>query len=320
VERHQAIEVTFETGMRVAILFTDGVGIGRRDPTINPLARGEFLLSQFEGGVGSALPAGGQVHPVDTTFGVPVRPQSASNQTAIYSGTDAPRAVGAHVLGFPTTPLKKILEQQSIVRRLREAGRTASFVNTWPGEYLEALGLPHQPSAMPSGPIPPAIRRRMKPSASTLAFAAAGASFRTFDELKAGRGLTHDIDGAMAARRFPEVPRRSAAEAANIFWSLAEDFTLFEHFLADEAGHLQDEAAALAAIGTFDAFAREVIARRPTDTVVVICSDHGNVEDLSTRNHTTNPVAVLTFGLVEGRLETVADVGRIALDVLGVSG
>lgn len=304
--------------MRVAILFTDGVGIGRRDPAINPLARGDFLLSQFDDGTGTALPPGGRVHPVDTTFGVPGRPQSASNQTAIYTGTDAPRAIGAHVLGFPTTALRAMLAQKSIVKRLRQAGRTASFTNAYPAAYLDALGLAHQASAVEPAPIPPAIRRRMKPSASTLAFAAGGERFRTFDDLAAGRGLTHDVDGSAATRRFPEVPRRSATEAAQIFWSLAEDFTLFEHFLADEAGHLQDEQAALAAIATFDAFARDVVARRPADTAVLICSDHGNVEDLSSRNHTTNPVAVLSFGLEQARLSTVADVGRLALRVLDV--
>ena len=44
-----------------------------------------------------------------------------------------------------------------------------------------------------------------------------------------------------------------------------------------------------------------------------MCSDHGNVEDLSTRSHTLHPVPVLYFGPpareVEGALATVADVG-----------
>ena len=57
----------------MALLFTDGVGIGRADPAVNPLARGEFLLSRFEGGAGAPLPMGGTAHPVDATFGVPGR-------------------------------------------------------------------------------------------------------------------------------------------------------------------------------------------------------------------------------------------------------
>ncbi|NOJ81384.1 metalloenzyme, partial [Myxococcus xanthus] len=34
--------------MRVALLFIDGVGIGRKDPAVNPLAHREHLLSHFE--------------------------------------------------------------------------------------------------------------------------------------------------------------------------------------------------------------------------------------------------------------------------------
>ena len=41
---------------------------------------------------------------------------------------------------------------------------------------------------------------------------------------------------------------------------------LFEHFLADEAGHAQDEAAALHALDTFDRFARAVIAGGDTSS------------------------------------------------------
>jgi 2,3-bisphosphoglycerate-independent phosphoglycerate mutase len=60
-----------------------------------------------------------------------------------------------------------------------------------------------------------------------------------------------------------------------------------------------------------------VIARRPADAAVVICSDHGNVEDLSTRGHTLNQVPVLAFGAPELKLETVADVGTEVMRVIG---
>jgi bisphosphoglycerate-independent phosphoglycerate mutase (AlkP superfamily) len=143
-------------------------------------------------------------------------------------------------------------------------------------------------------------------------------ALRTFDDARRGDGLTHDIDGVLARRRGLDVPERTPAEAAEVFWRLAEDFTLFEHFLADEAGHEQDEEAARQALTTFDAFARAVIARRPADAQVLIVSDHGNVEDLSTRNHTRNRVALLSFGPAPAMpLATVADVGRLVLALLG---
>lgn len=306
--------------MRVAILFTDGVGVGPRNPDTNPLARGEFLLSQFEGGEGSTLPAGGTRHDVDTTFGVDGRPQSASNQTAIWTGRPAPALLGRHVLGYPNAPLKALIASHSIVRQLTAASRTASFANAYPAGYLDALGLKRRPSAGDDFRIPERYLRRLKASASTLAMAAGDIALRTLDDARHDAGLTHDVDGSTAARRKVTVPTRTATDAAAIFWRLAEDFTLFEHYLADEAGHAQDSVAAARAIETFDAFARAVIATRPDDVQVLICSDHGNVEDLSIRSHTRNPIAVLSFGPAKlPPLSTVADVGTAALSVLGVA-
>jgi len=299
----------------VALLFIDGVGVGPA-AAHNPLTRGEFLLSQFDDRAGTPLP-GGRLHLVDATFGVQGRPQSATNQTAIFTTRPAPALLGRHVLGFPNPPLRALLEAHSIVRTLAQAQRRATFANAYPAEYLDALGLARRPSVGTQLELPERFRRKVKASASTLAMAAGGVALRTFDDARADAGLTHDIDGSLAARRRFELPQRTPEDAAAVFWRLAEDFTLFEHYLADEAGHLQDEAQAVAALGTFDRFARAVIAQRPADAQVLICSDHGNVEDLSTRSHTRNPVPVLSFGPAQlAPLHTVADVGRAVLDLL----
>lgn len=306
--------------MRVAILFTDGVGVGPRDPATNPLTGHAYLLSQFDDGGGTTLPSGGARHDVDTTFGVPGRPQSASNQTAIFTAKPAPSLLGRHVLGYPNEPLRGLLATHSIVRKVTEAGRSATFANSYPAGYLDALGLRRRASVGADIQIPPRFLRRLKPSASTLAMAAGGVELRTLDDARNDEALTHDVDGSSAARRQLIVPLRSPAQAAEIFWRLSVDFTLFEHYLADEAGHAQDLVAAQKALGTFDAFARAVIETRPADCQVLICSDHGNVEDLSTRGHTRNPVAVLSFGQAQlPSMRTVADVGSAALSVLGVS-
>jgi Metalloenzyme superfamily len=310
--------------MRVVVLFIDGVGIGRNEPEVNPLARCDYLLSHFQEEPPRALPEGGRCFPVDPTFGVAGRPQSASNQTAILTGQPAPVLIGRHVLGYPDAPLRELLARHSIVKRLVAAGRSATFANSYPVAYLDALKLTRRPS--PSAPeliIPPAALRRLKASASTLAFAAGQVPLRTLEDARAGWGLTHDITGESARGRSLNVPRRTPAEAAQVFWQVAgeADFTFFEHYLADEAGHARDFAAAREALDTFDAFARAVIATRPAEARVLVCSDHGNVEDLSTRSHTLNPVPVLYFGPPAPEVEalaTVADVGRTVLRWLDV--
>jgi hypothetical protein len=310
--------------MRVAVLFIDGVGIGRNEPEANPLAHRDYLLSHFQDAPPRTLPEGGHCFPVDPTFGVAGRPQSASNQTAILTGQPAPVLIGRHVLGYPDAPLRELLARYSIVKRLVAAGRGATFANSYPVAYLDALKLTRRPSTSPPEfTLPPAALRRLKASASTLAFAAGDVPLRTLDDARAGLGLTHDITGERARARSLSTPQRTPAEAAAVFWRIASeaDFTFFEHYLADEAGHARDFAAAREALDTFDAFARAVIATRPPDARVLVCSDHGNVEDLTTRSHTLNPVPVLYFGPPAPGLEslaTVADVGRTVLHWLDV--
>src|SRR5439155_18839495 len=127
-----------------------------------------------------------------------------------------------------------------------------------------------------------------------------------------------DLDGSRARARGFEVAERSAEGAAEVFWRCATDFTLFEHFAADEAAHERDAEGVERALGTFDAFARAVIAARPADAQVLITSDHGNAEDLTIRQHTLNRVPLLSFGgAAPAGLHDVSDVGKYVLRALG---
>ena len=314
--------------MRVALLFIDGVGIGRRDPDVNPLARVDHLLSRFQDEQEVRLPGGGHFRALDPTFGVPGRPQSASNQTAILTGRPAPHLIGRHVLGFPDAALRELLARDSLVLQLARHGRSATFANSYPSAYLRAMGLRaagghREPADAGDLRLTPSRLRHLKASASTLAFAAAGVPLRTLAHARADQGLTHDIHGRRARAAGLDVPERTPEEAAEVLLTLAgeADFTFFEHYLADEAGHAQDPVAALDALESFDRLLRAVVARRPPDLTVLVCSDHGNVEDLSQRRHTLHAVPMLGFGPgAEGvaALETLADVATFILSRLEV--
>jgi hypothetical protein len=295
----------------VIFLFVDGVGAGRRDPEVNPLARGDFLLSRFEDGSGAPLPGEGQATLADACLGVAGRPQSATGQSTILSGENAPAALGQHLLGFPNARLRSWLEPRSIFRALAGEGRTAAFANAYPVAHLHALGLPAD--GTPELPME-LVRRRARASATTVAFAAGGGRFRTWGEAREGRALTHDITGARANGYGAGIPPRTPEEAAEILLDLARghDLTLFEHFETDEAGHARSMDRALDALHRVDRFARALVrGLRPGDALVV-ASDHGNVEDLSTRNHTLGKVPVLGFGAAAGRVHAVRDLTGIA--------
>jgi hypothetical protein len=290
-------------------VFVDGVGAGPRDPDRNPLARGDFLLSRFEDGSGPVLPSGGRAVLADATLGISGRPQSATGQATILTGENAPALLGHHLLGFPNAPLRELLRRRSLFRALAEAGRTAAFANAYPVAYLRALGLDAE--GEPEFEIG---RRRARAAATTVAFAAGGGRFRTWPDARDGRGLTHDITGRRARAHGADVPERAPAEAAEILLALARghDLTVFEFFETDEAGHARSMDRALDALGRLDAFLRVVVAGLGADDALVVASDHGNLEDLSIRNHTLAPVPVLGFGRAAGSLAGVADLTHLA--------
>jgi hypothetical protein len=294
----------------VLFVFVDGVGAGARDPDRNPLARGEFLLSRFDDGTGAPLPGGGRAVLADATLGVAGRPQSATGQTAILTGENAPRLLGRHLLGFPNAALRELLRRRSVFRALSEAGLGAAFANAYPVAYLRALGIDAE-----GEPEFALGRRRARAAATTVAYAAGGGRFRTWADARGGEGLTHDITGRRARARGADVPVREPAEAADILRSIGRGhaLTLFEFFETDEAGHARSMEGALDALGRVDALLRALVAGLGPDDALVVASDHGNVEDLSIRNHTCAPVPVLGFGRAATEIAAVQDLTHLAL-------
>lgn len=305
----------------IAFVLVDGVGIGARDPAVNPLARRDTLLSHFADGTGARLPRGGTVGAADASLGVPGRPQSATGHTALLTGVNASAHIGQHLLGFPNEKLRQLLAQQSLFRDLAARGRSGTYANSYRCAYLDALDLRHEHASEPEPPLP--VRAsRIRPSASTCAVRAAGHEFRTFDHLRRGEALYHDITNLVARTDGSEVPVRTPAEAAEIFADLGgpHDLVFFEFFRTDEAGHAQDFGAADHALAELDEFLRRVIERLGPDDGLLVTSDHGNLEDLSQRQHTLAQVPVLGFGTAAaavGGIRSILDVHPALLALAG---
>jgi bisphosphoglycerate-independent phosphoglycerate mutase (AlkP superfamily) len=67
-------------------------------------------------------------------------------------------------------------------------------------------------------------------------------------------------------------------------------------------------AAALSILATIDAVLESLIdAWEQVDGLILLTSDHGNMEDLSTRRHTYNPVPAIVIGDEEARRDFVDD-------------
>jgi bisphosphoglycerate-independent phosphoglycerate mutase (AlkP superfamily) len=104
---------------------------------------------------------------------------------------------------------------------------------------------------------------------------------------------------------FPGAPALSPAEAGRKLVSVADeyDFSLFEYWASDYAGHKQQMETAVQLMETFDGVLGGIVAemheQREKDgreLLVLVTSDHGNMEDLSTRKHTDADVPALVIG------------------------
>ena len=114
-------------------------------------------------------------------------------------------------------------------------------------------------------------------------------------------------------------PDEAAAVLANI--TAAHRFTLYEYFITDKMGHAQDMNAARLVVLKLAAMIRSLLRKLDLDqTTVILTSDHGNIEDLSTRNHTLNAVPTIVWGAdrqrVANRIQCLADITPSILEVL----
>jgi len=126
---------------------------------------------------------------------------------------------------------------------------------------------------------------------------AAGEPIPTLTDLLEGRAVLWDITHEVAASYLGyDLPVVSPEEAGERLARLAAryDLVLYESFLPDLAGHKRIGAEWV--LPRLDGFLGSILAHRPPDVTLVVCSDHGNLEDATTKAHTTNPVPLLAVG------------------------
>ena len=123
--------------MAVLLLFIDGIGIGNFDPEINPFARYPTpFFSMFKDRDSDGIPMNGILVPTDPSMGIKGLPQSATGQTALFTGVNASQIIGHHISGFPTPTLRRILKEKSIFLQLEQLNKIGTFANALSQQYL----------------------------------------------------------------------------------------------------------------------------------------------------------------------------------------
>jgi hypothetical protein len=303
---------------RLIFLFLDGVGVGADDPTVNPLAAAQMpvlrdLLDGHPPTASTGRFATAQAHliPTDAHMGVPGRPQSATGQTAILTGINAPARLGEHYGPRPDQRVRDILDEGGIFARLNEQGLPSYFCNAYPEGYFKAIA-----------------RGKRLLSAVPYAATAAGQPLLTVEELRTGRALSANFTGEGWRHElgYAHVPTYTPQEAGAQLWQIAQPyrFVFFEHWLTDYLGHYRNHTAAVDNFEIFDGFLAGLLAAADLDnTMIMVSSDHGNVEDCSDRKHTDNPALTLLLGAgraqYAGRIHRLDDLAPVIVDFLGVS-
>jgi hypothetical protein len=277
--------------MKLLFLFLDGIGLGENDPEINPFARARmpFLQSMLGGRalVHEVAPFEGDhatLLSIDPNLGVDGLPQSATGQGVLLTGINIPAELGYHYGPKPNPDVAKYLDGKTIFSKVVKAGKRTALLSAYPPRYFAGINSgKHIYSSIP------------------LAFTNAGLSLFTKEDYHAGNALAADFTG-QGWRDFlhlHDAPVYHPEEAGEKLSELASryDFSLFEYWASDYAGHKQDMTSAVSQLEIFDGVLKGLLETWTVDEgIILLTSDHGNMEDLSTRRHTAANVPLLLFG------------------------
>jgi 2,3-bisphosphoglycerate-independent phosphoglycerate mutase len=289
--------------MALIMILLDGVGIAPAQVS-DPVRRASALFRPLHAGHPVPITGDGWAIPTRADLDVPGLPQSATGHTTLLTGINAARVLGRHFPGFPTITLKNLLRAENILMQLTALGLRASYVNAY-------------------RPIMPIAWKRRLMSATTVAALANGQVLRGLEDLLEGRALHHDFTNGLLVAHGEDLPRYTPRHAGRLLAKIArdQDFTLYEYFLTDMVGHTRDPVRACKEVEKVDRFLTGLLEDTDLRTThVLVCSDHGNLEDPSVRTHTMNPVPTILWGPrsaeMIGAVKGIEHIAPAVLDLL----
>lgn len=277
--------------MKFFFLFMDGIGLGPDNPETNPLAaaRMPHLNTLLDGHklVSGVTPLDNQhvsLLALDPNMHVSGLPQSATGQASLLTGKNVPQIVGEHYGPKPNPAVREVLNRGTLFSALKGAGYRAALLNAYPRQYFEAVN---------SG-------KRLY-SAIPQAVVFAEIPLKSTQDLYAGQALSADFtgEGWRTHLNLEDIPVYPPFAAGQNMGRLAASYDLafFEFWSSDVAGHRQNRQDAIALLENFDQVLGGLLeVWDNSQGLILLTSDHGNLEALDTRRHTNNPVPALVIG------------------------
>ncbi|MCI0711235.1 MAG: hypothetical protein L0154_13840 [Chloroflexi bacterium] len=277
--------------MHVLLIFLDGIGLGDNDTAINPFAvMDTSTLHSLSGGkrwlrntprteTDRAI-----FLPTDASLGISGRPQSASGQAAIMTGLNVPQMIGEHYGPRPNAPIRDILNNGNLFKTLVANNKTAALINPFPPPFHAAIA-----------------RGKRLPSSIQQSVLSAGLPLFTEKHYYERQALSPDWTGEGWTRflGYENAPVYNAEEAGKKMVELTRqrDFTMFSTWFTDEIGHRGPFESGVMFMERFDKVMEAVLGEWDDDEgLIIITSDHGNMEVQGDRRHSENQVPTVVIG------------------------
>ncbi len=304
--------------MHILLIFLDGIGLGDDDPAVNPFAVAHMptLTALTNGkrwlrGIGREESARAIFVPTDPRMGVPGRPQSASGQASIITGRNVPQLIGEHYGPKPNPAIREILAKDNFFKQVVAHGKTAALMNAYPPQLHRGIK-----------------RGKILRSSYQQALHEAGLPMFGEETIYSGDALSSDWTGQgwREYLGYEDTPVYPPAEAGARMVRLSRryDFAFFSHWFTDIVGHRGPFEDGVRLLELFDAVMAGALDEWADDEgLMLVTSDHGNMEEIGDRRHTENDVPTLIIGgrkaeFAEG-LHSLSDlVPRMAHFLFGV--
>lgn len=266
-------------------LFLDGVGLGANSET-NPfaLAKTPFLESLLGGKLTKELgPLTSReliFRHLDAKLGFPGLPQSATGQTTLLTGRNGAEVMQGHYGPYPGPTLKKELDKGTLFSDVLRLGKRATLSNLYPPGYFRAVETGQQKYNVP-----------------VYAARQAGLELLRIDDYRSGNAVSVDMTGDYLHHHDATLKPVSALEMGKRLAYMAgqNDFTFFDLWLTDQAGHRWSVSECARLVETLDLFLCGVVENLG-DATLLVTSDHGNLEDKAVKTHTLADVPLIVVG------------------------
>lgn len=296
------------------IFFLDGVGLGAADLATNPFLHADlsnltellgpdwFILKK-NSRAGRIISERASLIPTDANLEMEGRPQSATGQAAILTGKNIPQLIGEHYGPKPNPAVAAFIKDNNLFMEVVAEGGSAALITPYPQGYFESIN---------SG-------KRLL-SSVPLAATSAGLRLMNADDLRAGRAVSpgftgqgwHDYLG------YKDIPVFTLQQAGKQIASVARsyNFSFFEHWPSDRSGHRGSMEEAIKHLEIIDqALGGTLNDWDDSNDLLVITSDHGNIEEKHHRQHSRNPVPTIIVGpeheALSEKVESLEDIAGV---------